>query len=332
MLLKKSFVRYSFVQGFLLVLIMGAFTYQVVKWKDFAFPVAILQLKNLVLSLNENDLREMGTICNTMELYSCSEKYFEELVHRFPANENGLANLGFALAHQEKWQRAGIFFERFLRKKIPAFDVYFWYGKTKAQLGQPQVALRWFYKSLSLNPNDPEIVLELIDHLVDMGRYEEALSAVGSFTGGYPEKDPLWKAKISGIEKFAQSQKPHERLKLRLPALIGKTHFLPIKTSGDSDFHFFVVDQREENIIITEGIFSDIYAHHGKALKDNYANLLRKGRLKIPKLRVGPWILENVEVEICQSCFPRVGRSILSKIDLTIEQESETEFLLLSQK
>lgn len=307
-----------------------------IHWKGFSFQVSLLQLKALTVGLEDHDLKDYGAICNTLQYWSCSERIFGQLIRRFPGSQVGLANFGIALGRTGKWQRSVNSFERYFKRGGKSYDAMLWYAKGLNQLLQPVQALQWYYQSLSVSPGNSEVATTLVDHLVGMGRFEEALSVIASFNRGIPEQNPFWRTKISLIKKFiAQLENKEEqelKTKLRLPAIIGKSHFIPVKAGTDSGFQFFLIDQRQEDITMTEDVLAKLI-HSGSAKSvTTLGEAIEKGKMLLQEIQLGPWALSNIEVTICQKCQPRIGNSILQHVTMEVHLENATEFLLLSRR
>jgi tetratricopeptide (TPR) repeat protein len=311
---------------------------QLTRWQGFAFGATYLQSKSLFIPLNQKELQALGSMCNSLENYACSEHYFEELVHRFPKHRIGLANLGIVLARSGKFAKARIALTRYFRSGGRAYDAMFWMGKTLTHLSQNKRALHWYYQALSQAPEKMDIASELIDQLMSLGRFEEALSVLASTTRGKPSEDPFWKAKLSGLQTYisqAEQAKKGTRYKIRLPALDGKHHFVPVKPDSSSDrYQFFLLDQRVSDISVTEefvlGLPSQVSEKLGR-LKSQGGSI-DSLRIRLPTMKVGPWELQDVEVRICSNCQPRLGKAILDKLDLEKTIDESVQFALLTKR
>lgn len=314
------------------------FLAQFSRWQGFAVHATVLQTKSLFVPLNQAELTSLGSMCNTLKNYPCSEEYFEKLVLRFPSNQIGLANLGIVLAKGAKYSKAKMALERYFQVGGRAFDAMFWMGKSLTHLAQNERALHWYYEALTRAPQEMDIASELIDQLMSLGRFEEALSVLASTTKGRPFEDPFWKAKLKGLQRYiaqAEQEASSTRYKIRLPALDGKHHFVPVKTNSETDkYQFFLLDQRVREISVTEdfvmGAPSEVTEELGR-LKSQGASI-DSLRIRLPKIKIGPWELENVEVRICNNCQPRLGKAILDKLDLEKTVDESVQFALLTKR
>jgi tetratricopeptide (TPR) repeat protein len=322
--------------GVAAVVLLAYFTVQVLLWKEFAPQVTWLQMHRLVLDLSPKQLKEWGAICNSLQDWRCSERVFARLVNKDPSSKTGLANYGMSLAHQQKWAEAHKAFETYFLESGAAYDVMFWQAKTLARLGRNSEALEWYYKALSKRPHNAEIVLEAVDHLMLMARFGEALSVVASFTNGAPDKDPFWNSKVASIkEKMFDSKREVATVSeapvetMRLPAIIGKNHFLPIHVGADAGFQFFIVDSESPVLTMPREVLQQLWQMNG--LKSGVP-LGSARRVQLPELVIGPWTLKDIDVVICQSCRPRLGRLALETLAMETFLEDQMEFLLISKK
>ncbi|NQY99512.1 MAG: hypothetical protein HRT45_02460 [Bdellovibrionales bacterium] len=311
---------------------------QFTRWQGFAFQATYLQTKSLFIALNPDELMVLGSMCNTLKNFECSEVYFEKLVHRFSNHRLGLANLGIVLARNQKYAKSRAALNRYFKRGGRAYDTMFWMGKSLTHLAQNERALHFYYQALSYAPEKMEIASELIDQLMSLGRYEEALSVLASTTKGRPADDPFWRSKLTGIQAFIASADQPEggtRYKMRLPALDGKHHFVPVKSNTEVDrYEFFILDQRVRDISVTEefvlGLPSQISEQLGR-LKSQGSSI-DSMKIRLPKMKVGPWELEDVEVRICSNCQPRLGQAILEKLDLERTVDENVQFALLTKR
>ena len=319
-----------------LIAFLTGVAWQMIHWKGFAFQVSFLQVKAITVGLEAQDLKDHGAICNTLQYWDCSEKVFGELIRRFPGSQLGLANFGIALGRTGKWQRSVNSFERYFKRGGKSYDAMLWYARGLNQLLQPVAALQWYYRSLSVSPGNSEVATTLVDHLVSMGRFEEALSVIASFNRGVPEQNPFWRTKISVIKKYtAESENADEqelKTKLRLPAIVGKSHFIPVKAGTESGFQFFLIDQRQEDITMTEDVLAKLMLSGSATSETTLGDAIQRGKILLQEIQLGPWALRNIEVVLCRKCQPRIGNSILQHVNMELHQEDATEFLLLSRR
>ncbi len=333
---KRVEKKRKIIRSIALITFLVGVAWQMIHWKGFFFQVSFLQVKSLTVGLGAQDLKDYGAICNTLQYWGCSENIFGQWIRRFPGSQVGLANFGIALGQMGKWQRSVNSFERYFKRGGNSFDAMLWYAKGLNQLLQPALALQWYYRSLSVSPGNSEVATALVDHLVGMGRFEEALSVIASFNRGVPEKNPFWQTKIVTIKKYIAQSGSEEgqdlKTKLRLPAIVGKSHFIPVKAGTESGYQFFLIDQRQEEITMTEDVLAKLI-HSGSARSSiTLGEAIQKRRVLLQEIQLGPWALSNIEVTLCKKCQPRIGSSILEYVNMEIRLEDATEFLLLSQR
>lgn len=326
-------------RAFAFVAILGFVALQVLRWKTFAPEATFWQVKQLIVGLDVNESLQYGAICNSMERFKCSENIFGHLLLRFPKHKQAMANLAIALSQQGQWARSLPYYRDYFRLEGQGYDVMYWYAKSLALTHQEEKALHWFYKSLSFHPNNLECAIELVDHLVGAGRYEEALSVIAAFTDGRPETDPFWLTKIIGIQKFVdhinnKDLEQHRRYQVRIPTIDGKKHFVPVRAGGEDEYEFFLIDRGESFVSISEDFLGQVSEDLLRKTRERrqHSNPLQETKVILPKLQIGPWVIENVEAVVCQSCRPRLGRSILSKLDMSTRKESLTEFIHLTKR
>lgn len=304
---------------------------QVLNWREYAARVSWYQVLDKAFGLTAHQYQDWGAICNTLEKWNCSQYVFTQALKDNPLDRGSLANLGMAWAKQGQWPKAQEVFAKYFEYGGSAFDVMFWYAKSWVQTKQENQALTWYYRALAKRPGETEIALELVKHLASMGQLDEALSVVGSFTNGTPDKQPLWIGQIQNLQNlgFADDrQKPNPAF--RLPALIGRSHYLAVpKLTPDRSFQYFVVDPESPYSALPKDMWLQMAKHREPASQKP----LEVGqRVAISGLNIGSRVLDNVDFVICQACRPRLGKNALEQFSVETFVEDQMEFLVVTEK
>jgi tetratricopeptide (TPR) repeat protein len=325
--------RWSFLSS--LILFMLLMTYQFTVWRQHSFEATYLLMRKAMGTLPEEEAyRQLGSLCNGLENYPCSLSYFQRIVDRNPRDKSALANLAISLGHMGRWREAKSHLNAYFSLGGGAYDAVYWYGKSVAKVESPEKGLEWLYYSLQLNQTEnSEAVRELCSELREMGRFYEALSLIGGYLSGVYHKNRFWHQMVDGLLREAKKQSgPHGVVDL--PGISHQLYYMPVTLREDGRVQYFVVnpnaervslsfDQLDENSILVPADAKEIELKSLNGVKT-------AKKFSIDLFRMGPWSFKNVEVVVCATCAPTIGKSLLKKFDVTTVRKHRTEFLSLS--
>ena len=314
------------------IIFMGV---QLLRWQQFSLEVSWFLLKRITAQATVDDWMNMGAICNSLEKFNCSVDSFLQVTYRQPNNSLALANLAIAHCQMGKWKQAQKYFEAYFSLSGEAFDTMFWYARTLIHLGEREKGVKWYYKALIKKPDLVEASTELVDHLMALAYYEEALSLIAHITGGKPEKVVFWGQKVVNLNTYMHHNKenrdPVIEESLKLPSLSGEDFYLPIWREEKGEVAFLLVDRTQADIIFPRELMGE-HLIKKVAKKKNLKRGKSVEKVIVPRLRVGPWWLKNVKVSLCDGCQMRGGQNLLNRLHLKERTHFGDNFLLLSQQ
>ncbi len=310
---KETFL-YKALFSVLFVGLMTFFFVQFLFWGHFAFQVTSYQIRGAFWGLSVDDRLDWGAICNSLKKYSCSEQQFQKVLEQQPRHQTATANLAIALTHQGRESEAIFHYEDYFNRGGRGLDVMHWYARSLVQIQDHELALMWYYRLIS---SDPEQALssaasELVDLLVELQRPEEAISLVGAMTQGSPEDYSFWAKKLRGLFAYTRAggRAPASQDTLFLPTLDARSHYLPLLLEGKEELDFFVLDR--QGILARQSI--SLTLPQELAPDPN----TEVGEILLLQARLGPWVLDDLRVEICEGCVARINPEALEKIPIVL--------------
>lgn len=325
-------LRWSLVSGLCLALAMVFL--QSLRWKEYALEATVLLAQKTTNRGKLETLLELGAICNSLNDFVCSEHYFRKVVTKKPNHKTALANLAIALCHQKKWKEARSHLEGYFSLGGDAYDVLLWYGEAISALEGADKALDWYYFSLAMNPLYVRAADRLVEHLVKLNRFQEALSIIGAMTQGQPHLDRFWRKKMDQILRTLTYQGiQHRPQRIRLPALAGGLHYIPVFLRSGGRMQMIPVNLDSEETFINLDTFKENYFREPAS-----ASFLARAKLSKPQganlnyLQLGPWTLGGQEVLICRDCPNSIGRNTLRALSYHTSKSSRTQFIQLEKQ
>ncbi|MCC7403677.1 MAG: tetratricopeptide repeat protein [Bdellovibrionales bacterium] len=307
---------------------------QLALWQRFSVDVTWIFLKRVTWQADVNDWLDMGAICNSLGKFSCSVNAFSQVLYRQPRNRTALANLAIAHSQLSDWKQAQKYFEAYFSLGGEAFDTMFWYARTLVHLNDRQRGLEWYYKALILKPDLLEVSSELVDQLMAMEFFEEALAFVGHISAGKPERDVFWGQKVVSLNSFMQEHEAGRAegslAEFRVPSLTGSDYYLPVWTEERGNVQFALVDgEVDESIFPRYAVDIRLIEKVMETEKLKTDDEVKE--VEIPRLRIGPWWFSNVKVTLCENCQLRLGRDLLDELNMEEETRFDIDFLAFSR-
>ncbi len=292
---------------------------QFLMWGNFAFQVTYYQWKALGWGLTLEDHLDWGAICNTLENYHCSEKQFEKVLARWPRHQGATANLAMVLSRQGRWEEAILRYEDYFNRGGEALDVMAWYARSLVQIQDRELALIWYYRALSQEPEEAlsATANEVVDLLLELEQPEEALSLIGALTQGNPDNSFFWASKMDGLLAYVQSvggRQPASGAErsMRLPSLDGRSHYVPLSLAGRPKVDFFLLDRQgileRSNLAVTLPL---AWVDSSVAPSASPGDLIQ-----LPSAQLGPWALGSLRAEICENCVARINPRAIGQFPL----------------
>lgn len=93
----------------------------------------------------------------------------------------------------------------------------------------------------------------------------------------------------------------------KVPSLNGEDYFLPIWTEDRGNVQFILVDESQNDIIFPRHAV-DVRLIEKVMEKKDLKTDDEVNSVEIPRMRVGPWWLEDVQISLCDDCQMRMGR------------------------
>ena len=307
---------------------------QLFLWQQFSVEVSWLMLKRVTAQATIDDWLDMGAICNSLEKFNCSVDSFSRVVDHQPSNPQALANLAVAYCRLNKWQQAQKYFEAYFSVGGDAFDIMFWYARSLTHLGEKRRGADWYYKVLTKKADFMEASTELVDQLMAMDHYEEALSFIAHITDGHPEKDMFWGKKVANLNAYMhgieKKRDPRTKESLKIPSLNGSGFYLPMWMEERGQVDFILVDETQADVVFPRELV-DVRLIKRVRKKKNWKIDDSVSEAIVPRLRVGPWWLTDVKVFLCEGCPIRGGKSLLNRLHMKELTRFGSDFLIFSQ-
>lgn len=325
----RVFDRKKLIRNLLLLVTLGLVCLQSFRWENYAFEVTWLGLKSSVVGLEFEDHLRFGSICNSIGAYRCSEEQFSKALLLQPKHLASMGNLAIARSHLNDKELAERSFERYFSEGGLAYDVMYFYAQSLLEMGEKEKGLNWMYRSLSVHTSNQKVANELLDQLSLFEKYYEALSLAGALSESDPTTQEFWRLKFDSLVHFLDQQEKLEVSSIRIPSLDGKSYFVPVRPDENSSWSLFVVDRTEPEVMLNEELLSKWSYSSYEKLKDDHKDSKKQQKIVLDQLIVGPWELQNIEVLVCQSCQPRLGRSILNYLSIEKGQDQIMNHIIL---
>ena len=286
------------------------------------------------------ELKVAAEECMSSKDLKCAEESWRAYVKARPTDASAIANLGIVQNQRDEHEDAVVQFKKAIDLGEGTYDLFAYYADSLTKLGRIDDAIDWSYKSLTLVPTLVDVRGNLAKLLVLRKRHYEALTLLASFDDHLVSigQSPYFEGQKIAIESAAQETLPAssaEQHELRLPKF-GDHFFAPV-VLGSQRVAAFLVDTGASNTSMNEAFLANakatyqvIHPRIDIELADHHHV---NGRLiNIDSMRLGQFVMKNVNAVTCERCALLLGQQTLSQYDMKSSKIQGVEFLTLRQR
>jgi len=300
----------------------------------YVFLAAIL-LFAISCSSDPRKVLEKAARCMQQGDYPGAEKNFRWLLRQNPDDTHLQANLAFALTAQDKRDKhdeAITIYGKLVSEGEGAYDLFANFAKSLNAVGREDEAITWNYRTLSVFPRLVDVRGDLAKLLVKNGRSYEALALLASFDNELEDRgaNPYFKAQRIAIS--ATLPPPSETSTAVLKAVKIAGHYYSIVLGDNDESLPFIIDTGATHTTMSRQALETLrFAIPRNAqyvtLQTAENREITGQQFTLPKLHVGPYILKNVKVVVCENCASLLGQTTLERFDLTTKNADGLEYL-----
>ncbi|MDI4635472.1 aspartyl protease family protein [Pelomonas sp. V22] len=290
--------------------------------------------------LTAADFERLAMECARARDLRCEESNWRDYLRLRPDDARGAAWLGRTLNRRGKDAEAIIEFQRAIAAGSGGYDMFAFYGDSLQKLGRNDEAIKWFYRSLSVDARQVDVRGKLAELLVAARRPYEAISLLQAYdesleSHGRPAYFSAQRMSIESILGRGAGSVAPELASLRVPMMNGH-YFVPV-TIAEARPWPFVLDTGASVTTLSERLLQDSKALY-RVVDPDAQMRTADGRkvtaraIVIDTLRVGPFELTNVPAVVCADCVPLLGQATLSRFDLRSERVQGTDFIWLTAR
>jgi len=266
--------------------------------------------------------------------WNCSVLNWKEAIKKQPNDITALANLAVRLTNSEKYQESLQYYEKVIRLGGGSGSVFAHYAHSLELVGNKNKAIDWYYRTLSVYPNADDVTEKLSSLLIDKNLPYESLTLLSGFNAriGNPN---YFKANIIAIEASLNSDNMPLATEFRT-AKIGQHFYMPVKFNKNGHTWGGLIDTGASYLTLSRNLLFEEKVDY-QMLHDNIRLEVADGRVidgekvKLYKIRLGSYVLENVLAVVCDNCTLSIGQNILSQFKLETKKVKGVEFLYLSK-
>ena len=325
-------------RGFLAVLlvILATLGVQYLRWGRFTGNYVLTHVKSVIGADEAADWQNLGLACERLGRFDCMESSFERVLQLLPEQSFALQSIGIAQVNQRKFKSAASSFESLFDQGTNTAESMYYYGKAMEGLGDLEAGKTWYYRTLMIYPNLLDVTDDLVDLLVREGSYMEALSVLGNLATLIPRTQAYFQGRILAISDLVEKGAASTEAKSFRMAAIHDHHFLPIRVGQGAAAAMFMVDTGATKLTFSPDFMRKNQVTDYKSIgrvkvrladeSEHYAEIIL-----LPKITIGPWVLENIEAAVCESCSPLAGKSVLKHFRTSTRLSKGVEYLELSR-
>jgi predicted aspartyl protease len=273
--------------------------------------------KQVNVANDEEEIKSAYQYCPRGKEVNCKLLVYSRLNALRPEDISYKANLAMALTSNHDYKKASPIYEEIQKAGFSTYDLFASMGNNYEALGQNEEAVESYTNALAIVPNLIDVVQSLSGVLVKLNRSVEALSLLESFSAKYSGAEKYLQGQMISIRKLAgEPSSTDSNLSLRLMAIRGFHHYLPIQLGESIKEASFLVDTGASNLTMsTERLRKTSEEAFRKARQITLQ--LADGRkisgylTTLPQIQIGPWKFQNVELTFCDTCHNLVGKSVL---------------------
>ncbi len=268
----------------------------------------------LFASLSEEELRQSLKRCPDIRCEIAAYKRLHELK---PSQAVYTANYAFRLTDSGQYSEAQSLYDSMLSAGEGTYDLMAYAARNLVGLNRESDAVKWYEGALSIQPQLYDVTKELALTLVKLKDRDSAISLLRSFVDTHPNTRGRLEGNIRSLLEThpeALSQDKLQNQKIRLYASRGGHHFISVTIAEKSEM--FMVDTGSSLLAVPTELFEKILKSKARNLKQAQLKLA-DGRIVtghtfvIPELKVGRFLLKDIEAAHCENCAPLLGRSVL---------------------
>lgn len=144
------------------------------------------------MGLNENHILKKGLEIAEKQNFEAALNHFDTFINI--DSKNALFGKGLIYSKLEEYKKAIVCFNKILDEYnfSPAF---YERGKAFRRINMDEEALNSFERALLLDPENPIILLQKADLLIEMGKFDDSLDILDSVISIYPDLNHAWHLK-----------------------------------------------------------------------------------------------------------------------------------------
>lgn len=296
--------------------------------------IAFISPSTAMRNMTESEVTSLLRDCQIKNNKNCLVSGYRRLVELDPPNVLYQANLAFHLTASKNYQEADSIYRQILAGGTGTYDLMAGYADNFEGLGQRTEAIKWYEKSLEINPNLIDVAQKLARAYVKEGRVFEAVSLLRSFIDRFPEVEGELSGDISAdLDLLARHPNHGEKLKL---VGLSRGHFgLPLEL-GDSKAKVFLMDTGATFVTVSTKEAQELFPelmNSAVPAKGKLADgrVIASFKVRLPSIRLGQWEFKNVDVVYCDSCQRLAGMSLLKHMKTVISSKGEFYSVELSR-
>lgn len=273
--------------------------------------------KQVILAKDEEEIKSAYQFCPKGKNINCKVLVYSRLNSLRPEDLSYKANLAMALTSNHEYKRASPIYEEIQKAGFSTYDLFASMGDNYGSLGQSEEAVESYTNALAIVPNLIDVVQSLAGVLVKLNRSVEALSLLESFSAKYSSAAKYLQGQMISIRKLTgESSTVENSLSLRLMAIRGFHHYLPIQLAEKAKEDSFLVDTGASNLTMSTERLRKTSEEAFRKAKQITLQLADGRKISgylttLPQIQIGSWKFQNVELTFCDNCHNLVGKSVL---------------------
>ena len=287
-----------------------------------------------VKSMTPVQLASMEHSCMLTANHECLINVYQRMSEMDPQDVSAKANWAFQLTDTKRFAEADPIYKQILASGRGTYDLMAFYAQNLSGLNQNAEAMKWYEKSLGVNPNLMDVTQKLASLYVQDKRPSEAVSILKSFTYKFPDAEGSLAGDISASLELFENLKPNESLRL---VGFSQGHFgLPLQMGRNGKLEVFMVDTGATTVLMPttdiQKYWPELMAT-SRSAKAETANgqILEIHKVRLPKIKLAGWEFTNIEAAYCDSCTRLAGMSFLKNVKMATESHGELATLTLTR-
>ncbi len=333
----KSYLNKVFLVLAGLLIVGFAIQHQTYKGKTLAFNFYSAQMMAGIIS--PSGAESLGNICFEIEKFECAAKAYNKAVTNNTQSERPfvLVNLGKSLTEIGQYQEAVGVFELVEDNTEAMVDAYQSYGLALQNSDLSERAIKAYYSGLTSSQLNDELVTNLVNLLKESNKYTDAISVIGSYLYRFPRKTKEWNIKVQSLFVEAEKTEPLYNSEQVALAGVNKKFHIPVEVAGIAETQMYMISEKSAYMTINGEVAKKNRLNIAKRLgtiklMTQMGREIRARRVLLSQVRMGPWLMRNVQAVICDNCAPVIGRTVLKKFKWSESKIAGTDLLALNIK